>query len=185
MNAEALYRTGREEPSAWFCGQCRQIRANQDAAEACCRPKMCEDCTTAEVEKGWTICAACRRSRAEERERARFAAARQVTAAEYTMGTVYVEAVERYMDLDEFLNWDDYGNEGPAPAYAYGTETIPFHIHAESIVENALEDHHDDAEVSTWRIEALQGILDEWTAEAGVSSYGVDYTVVVMAEEGA
>ena len=69
---------------------------------------------------------------------------------------------------------DDYGVE-----YAFATKPFPLRLDAEGIVEGALEEHHEGAEVAPALIAELQAYLDAWCERADVTSYEVDYGRVV------
>jgi len=80
---------------------------------------------------------------------------------------------------------DDADGHDVDTLLVWGSRAIEFHLDADAIVENALEDHHEDAEVSTRDVGTLQELLDDWVSTRSVTSYEPDYGVLVtgVAEE--
>jgi hypothetical protein len=78
MNAMQLFHQDGKPSKAWYCPECKLVKANQKDAERCCQPVIC-DCGKEVEEKYWTACNACRKLKDEAREKARFDAAEKVT----------------------------------------------------------------------------------------------------------
>lgn len=73
---------------------------------------------------------------------------------------------------------------GPKCVWACAPEHL--HINAEAILEDALEEHFEDAgdSITTTEVERLQTFLDEWTKAQGIVSWHEDRTRAVMLSPG-
>jgi hypothetical protein len=73
------------------------------------------------------------------------------------------------------------------PPYAWGCSLTPFTMSARSLLEDALEGHHEGAsdEISTDARTELQALLDAWCAKQKVQTWEHDFSTVVVLLEGA
>lgn len=126
-------------------------------------------------------CAACEaeRKRASDekearREQERFEKARKTTWKDYQGEMVYCDGYGN----DGFLGLDEVEEllEGPpeeCPDYVWACESYDLKLDAELILQQALEDHHEDAGegITNEAGAELQKLLDDWCAKQGVRSF--------------
>lgn len=98
---------------------------------------------------------------------------------------IYCEELDRYFydleDLFDVCAEEDWN----IPEYVYGTQTDMIHIDADSIVEQACEDLHEDAyySIDYKDIKDLQKMLDDWCKEQTCTvTYYPDYTYVIRVD---
>jgi hypothetical protein len=176
-------------PAAWACGKCKTICQTEDAARACCaerycacgKPLMpgfsnleCRDCTDAQ----WQAAA---RKRREDH----LANATAVPEQDYT-GPVYVEAYEEfYSSMDDFRDafWADHdSDEAFEPGPVFACTCFGYHLDAEHAVEQALEEHHEDAfdHIGDAAVSELQVLMDQWAQKHPVTSWAIDYSRMIV-----
>jgi hypothetical protein len=92
-----------------------------------------------------------------------------------------------------FGDWDDFfesfynlefeaGEKLPRPVYAWGTTERGLSLHADHVLENALDDFYEDAssDIGDKGYRALQDVLDKWVDEYGnITSYEVSYKCAI------
>ena len=86
-----------------------------------------------------------------------------------------------FYELDDLYEYCEEKNI-PLPDYVYGTQTDMIHIDADSIVEQACEDLHEDAycSIDYKDIKDLQKMLDDWCKEQTCTiTYYPDYTYAI------
>jgi hypothetical protein len=185
MSKEPLALTVKDKPGevvAWACGECRYVAVNEQAARKCCAEVVCSVCGRKNEEKrtykiySWT-CSDCRnKAFAKKRWDAR-QKAEQVKYEDYE-GPVYWEDFEKFEDsmcamFDQIIyEYEDHPEEETSPEHfmewiAKQTFWCCDEIHlgipcAGDIIDNLVEDHHEDAEMSDLAIEGLQKRLDDW-----------------------
>ncbi len=73
-------------------------------------------------------------------------------------------------------------HEIKAPAFVWACTAEHLHINAAAILEDALEEHFEDAgdSITATELERLQTFLDEWTAAQRITSWHEDRTRAVM-----
>jgi hypothetical protein len=163
--------------------------ARKHAAEHCMH--LCEKCGVVLSKKdggdapknypGWgTWCSACDKQRDLDRYQRRYDAAEKLTEAQFNARTdlspvVYLEGEDHYFPegLDELREWWcelHYDTAKPDempdfPEYVFTCNSITgVRLDADSILESALDDHHEDA-VESVDVAGLQKYLDEWCAD--------------------
>lgn len=101
MNAQELYTEGGKAAGIFYCGECKKLAplaTDKAAAEACCRPKLCE-CGN-ERETFSTKCKPCRDTIRRKAQAVKWEAAELIdTQPENTMlfdGSEYYDDVEDY-----------------------------------------------------------------------------------------
>lgn len=185
----------------YACGECGRFYAapvflDEEAArsealantEQCCTPRVCEKCSAPMGERLWLVCPPCVKQAEEDRDRDAFDKATKVNAADY----------------DGWVSWSDHGpNEGyfasvddlltycedegcTLPAYVWGCSELPFHMSAERAIEDALDEHYEEArhKIADTEVERLQAFLDEWCEKQEVKSYFEDRGTAVMIRKG-
>jgi hypothetical protein len=183
---------GTDKVGAVACGECRIVALNREAAASCCVPRRCE--CGAEASSRWdATCRECATRKArEERERdlAREAAKladceNTIADAEYS-GPVYLEGLGGsgdgyFANVGELIDHCQQMGE-PVPARVWACHiNRGFTIDADSVLEDALQDHHEDAHEQCDG--DLQAILDAWCAKQNVESWEADETRAVVIEE--
>lgn len=137
--------------------------AGEQAATQCCQ-RACLQCAT-RLEKKWhyIYCKPCLGVREAEKAAKRLAAATKVPEAEYD-GPVFCESNEEYYSTVGDLRDGFDADELPTEIWACTIHTLK--LHADRILENAMDDHHEgaaDALGTDGAAEAtLQGLLDGW-----------------------
>jgi hypothetical protein len=143
MKAENLYLKDGKPTRVWYCTTCRTVSQTQEAAEACCRPAVCESCGQ-EMSKPqyWHKCDKCRQAEFESgkiaKEVERYAAAKKVTEFE---GWVYCESIGGHNEgffesLQELIDFCQ-DEEALMPDYCWACNAISF-VHLD--ISNALAD---------------------------------------------
>lgn len=102
-------------------------------------------------------------------------------------GMLYVEDFDEYVASNAFEDWIEYqrdedGYFDPKDLRIYVTSCESISLSAADIVENALEELHEDAEVSSKATEQLQSFLDQWCKEngGGTQTYYADCDMGVI-----
>jgi hypothetical protein len=192
MNAVELFKRGEQEPVAYACGRCGRAWAAQHkgAAEDCCtcRGKGCTNLP----EKYTTRCRPCaERESAEakaamlDREREAFEKAAKVSWREWDAErAVYFDGGRRYgadgyFDSLRHLH-DSFDSPDQVPAYCWATRPMgPPKLHAEDIVEEALEEYYEGARDSV-DVAGLQVLLDAWSKDNDPGGYMVDRRTAIL-----
>ena len=80
----------------------------------------------------------------------------------------------------EYLSGED-ADDVPDKLFVWGSRRIPFSLNAGNIVDDELDNHHEDAEVSGTAVKELQEFFDHWCDiyDADVRSYEPAYDVLV------
>jgi hypothetical protein len=192
--AEVIELTKRrtDEVVAWACGACGRLDAQAYWAERCCRCQRCNEPLRETFGKSHGRHAHCDKAWWEEQtaERnakatARLLAADAIPEAEHD-GGVYCSD-DRGPDEGFFHSTDDLHewcleNEQEPPARVWACETVGLSIDASRIVENACEEHGEEAfdQISDEAIQGLQAALDTWCAAQGVESWRPTDKAVVL-----
>lgn len=156
----------------WRCGSCGHAYVLREHAERCCVPLVCA--CGAQCEKPYTACSACLERRKQEKTET-------ITLSEYLK-----RWREKWPDIEPFvMTSDDTVEEigfvdDDDEVTCYGCEPSVLTLDARDILENALQDHHEDAWDGVDE-SALQKKLDEWLDEGNrITSYIRDEYVVVV-----
>ena len=166
------------------CPSCRRIYdghvARLLAAECCDRRCGCG----ASITTLHPLCDACTRRLRAEREQQAFAAAEKITPEAYGDGMVYLDTQERrasdyFASVAEALEWCEADGR-PRPAYVWACTTMAFSMDAESVIDAALDEHHEDARDHINDEKGLQALLDAWCATQHVISYFEDSTRAIV-----
>lgn len=79
-----------------------------------------------------------------------------------------------FSDFDEFFEWweDNHESDDERPQYVWGTDCTRLILDADSILENATEDLHEEAFNRIEDKEELQAFLEAWCAkQKGTTTY--------------
>lgn len=211
MNVKEMIFRGEDETKMYACGNCglaysikayacsdeaahRQALA---AAEKCCEPSTCSVCGV-EIEKYWTKCA-------KHREQAKLARAKAVPASEWS-GPVFSDDVpgdwgEGYSSCwremlrchDDEQAWAEADhNAAPSewtfepalpPAYCWPCEAEVLRLDPDSLLENAVENMHEDAGDQIVDADELVAFIEAWNAKQTCTSYYPDYKRVIVLDE--
>ena len=168
-----------EKTVVWACGTCKRATDTRESAVECCAPNICDACGNV---FGGFYCIPCSIQRGFDKDKQVYDNAKKVPYASYGGGMLYCDHCEKYFsDVDELF--DDHDDVEELPTYAWGTEEMTFSINAEEMVADTLErlEFHDDAidNVSADALKELQVFLDAWAAKQKLTSYLVDFGVVV------
>jgi hypothetical protein len=168
-----------EKTVAVACSECRLVALNEQVAQQCCRPRVCPCGVEIDKRRGWTACDDCRAKTRAEEEKVRFNKAAKVHARDYTGRMIYSEGFQEFFTLDDYADrneCDDIESE----EYVWGTVSTGISIDAESVVESALDDHHEDAYDQIVNVDCLQDAIDAWIAEQDVETFYADYNTAVV-----
>lgn len=157
-------------------------RAKLEAQECCNR--KCNKCQAyMEFPNGYVVCADCRATDALTREQEAYEKAQKIPESEYA-GWLFFD--NEYFRDDEELEDHCVQNEIEWPAWVWACSKVEFRIDAADIIENALQEHYEDASSQVKRVdeEELQGLLDGWCADVGKrwESWEEDRSRVVVLE---
>lgn len=190
MNAVTLLMPNKEPANVWMCQEChfltttRQDRDPQAVAERCCQPRPCGDScgTMLAPAHVYTVCEPCRKKREQAQEFKRFEAATKLTPAEYN-GPVFDRNENFYQTIDDFYdNMSDECEWHTTYTWVWCAEEVAFKPDADRMLENALQDHHEDAydQIDANHINALHDFVKTWAAATKIFSYEQDYRRVVL-----
>jgi len=179
-----LVKKGTDEVRCYACATCGIVysKHNKQPAELCCAPKVCEREGCAEETRKYHIyCSACREKADAAKEARKFEAARKVLYADWKGGMLHSDRSDKY-----FIGWQDYldecENEEVEPErYLWDCLAMKLHMDAADVIENALSDHHEDANERISDECELQKLLDEWCAKQDVTTFYPSANVVVLA----
>jgi len=162
---------------AYACGACGLVINDEELARHHCAERIC-DCGAVIEYKHYTACNKCRALRGVLRETVAAEKAAKVPWREWG-GAVYCENVgpEYFADIDDLLEYLDDNRESIPTVWA--CKDIPITLDARSILESALEQHHEDA----WdQVDegTLQAALDAWCGEQSLVSWEPDWDLVVV-----
>jgi hypothetical protein len=180
-----------EEHVGFACPACKMMYTALNAKElaadessyvwSAARDHCVHTCSICGADLGkshWTKCQPCIDKEQKDQELAKFAGATYITADKYE-GFVHVPDSESFYDsYDTFLQeWDDL-----PPDYLWACTPTPFKLDAESIVDNELQNHYEDAGESIGHDEyaVLQGLLDEWAKRQNIITYEPDFTRAIL-----
>lgn len=176
----ALYSCGKcgtcYSPKAYACAETQAHKAVQRAAEECCAPRHCSGCGV-EVEKYWTACQSCR-----EKNRLR--------KAEPIPEKNWSDPVEHegmpggwgegyFSDTDDLRqSCDDY--DVKVPAYCWPCVATPLALNANSLLEQATDEMHEDAADEIVDADELVAFIEAWNAKQTCVTWYPDYSRVVV-----
>jgi hypothetical protein len=167
--------------NAWACSKCRNIFASDPTTCPFCY-RECAGCHIAMTKQGMhNRCGDCLKTFLSEQENKHFDAAKKVSSNDYN-GYLFDDRREKYFEtVDELLEYYHQDGQEPPP-WVWATETVEFKLDASSILESALEEHHEDAGevITTLDGNRLQKYLDIWAKKQGIVSYVQSYETVVM-----
>ena len=170
------------------CPTCRRLFTSEGTdtatshATTCCDPR-CRDCGLT-VPAHRARCVACELLREREKEARLFGEATKTTPEAYGDGWVHLDTEglrtsDYFASVTDALDWC-LENGQPRPAYVWGCTTMAFSMDAESVIDAALDEHHEDAHDHIDDARGLQTLLDAWCATQNVVSYFVDYDVAIV-----
>lgn len=158
---------------AWACGKCRIVCLDEIGAREHCVPLLCSECG-AEREFQWrTSCEACHAKYASALQRTKLDEATEIEGVydDYVYSDLYSEY---YSDTCIYL--DDMANMDAEPEeFLYACTSFGVALNSEWILEQALEEHHEDAHENIIDGTGLQKLLNEWCAKQTVETWMVDY----------
>lgn len=191
MNVRELVFRGEDKTALYACGECGKVfspkayitkddvsrSTARRAAEECCAPRHCA--CGEQIEKYLTACHRCR-------ERSKLRKAQVIDASGYT-GPVYAEHSgswgEGYSaDVDDLIEWcDSCGKE--TPAYCHPCTSMPLCLNADSILEMAVDDMHEDAVDQIEAADELVQFIERWNAKQTCIAYFADTKRVIVLDQ--
>lgn len=181
-NKTRLYACGKcglcYSPKAYACGEDKAHEAASRAAEECCAPVHCKDCGCI-IEKYRTLCSNCAETR--KVRKATPVWFRDWSDPVYLEGTPdwcgwgegYQETVKDLLDACA-AEWM------PEPAYCWPCTCTPLALNAESLLEHAVDDMHEDAMDEIVDADGLVAFIEAWNANQTCETWYPDYSRVVV-----
>lgn len=187
MNATQLYLESNKPTEVWMCSKCRSLhgpamdRDPKASANRCCTPYICTGgCgMTLPREKHRTRCDSCCQKDSKTKELRAFEKAKKLTPAEWD-GPIFDRHDRFFMSLDDYFDHyyddEDFKEECRNGTWVWCASEIKFSPSTDLMVENALEEHHEDAgdRISTEHMKSLEDFVEKWAEEAGIISYEPD-----------
>ena len=181
----ALYACGKcgkcYSPKVYACAEPQAHEAAQKAAERCCAPVHCSGCGV-EVGRPWTACSSCR-------EKFKLRRATPIPERDYH-GPVYSDAVsgdwgEGYSsDTDALLEVVHdavaWGDMEEAPVYCWPCTSRPLALNADHMLENAVDDMHEEAMDQIVDADEVFAFVEAWNAKQTCKTWYPDYSRVVV-----
>jgi hypothetical protein len=181
MNAQQLNWPDGKPSGVWVCGKCGHIHTStrpqmaEEFAIACCGQEYCKVCHVPVEARN--RCEACVEAERVKKAEALFAKAEKLTDFDgmvCTAGDTYHQSVDDWLcGLDE---------PPGTQVYAWCCKPMPLLLDADRLIENAMDDHHEDAydQIGRAAIKALQAMLDEWQKPFAKLSVEPDFTRCVV-----
>lgn len=157
----------------YICTKCLTVHSYQSWAEYCCKDRYC--LCGKEIEYFRALCSTCSMmlQRTERLSKA--------TEVKYIGQELYSPINDSYyLDLDSLKTW--YKNLTPQAKqktdfWFFATiESEWDGLDIETILENSLDDHHEDAIDQVNHYDSLKEFLDVWNKEQSISSFYPDFT---------
>lgn len=191
MEVRELTLKGESDPKLYACGKCGQVyspkiyaareevshAAARCAAEECCKPRFCK--CGVELDAPWAACAPCR-------ERIMLAKATVIDAAEYK-GPVMAKCEGEWgggysSDVAAMVESCHDAGE-PVPAYCHPCTSQPLRLDPDSLLEQAVDDMHEDAADQIVDADGLITFINEWNEKQTCTSYYEDRTRVIIIDK--
>jgi len=162
---------------AYACSKCGNV-STKDLAERCCAGTVCTSCGVALTGHRLT-CTDCWNAKQAAIQARRVDKAARIASSEYH-GALYCDSLGHndgfFRDVDELAEYcNDEGIREIGPVFACH-ETRPY-IDAVGAVEQALEEHHEDAEMVD--IRGLEDFLKTWNAKQTDKTWTPDWRIVI------
>lgn len=174
----------------YACGNCgaffaktSEVSCAKEAAERC-HNYTCSDCGV-KTDQYRTLCQKCIQLREQKKDKERYDEAPKVKYGDYKGAYLYFDDTrigrEGYLAVED-LEDELVAYDGELPTYAWAC--MPFYIDASDVVDQALEDHYENAsdDISSTEIKKLQSYLDAWCESQHITSYMENGTVVEFEE---
>ena len=160
----------------YACSRDRAAQVAYRAADECCAPRHCA--CGAQIEKQWTACASCRlRSKLQ----------RASVVTDYS-GPVFADGYcggwgdGYFADVEELIEACATYDVAP-PAFCNPCKPLPLALDAESILERACEDQHEDAMDQIVGADALIAAIEAFNSAQTCVSYWPEYSQVIVMDQ--
>lgn len=189
MNVKELTFRGDDKTRLYACGECGNCYSPKnvglpnarDMAEKCCRPEhhTCKACGV-EVEKYRTMCRPCG-------ELARLRKAKPIPERQWT-DPVECEGVPGgwgegfFRDTDELREACE-DHEVEVPAWCWPCTARPLALNADSLLEHAVDDMHEDAMDEIVDADGFYAFIEAWNAKQTCKSWCPDMSRVVVLDQ--
>ncbi len=167
----------------WRCAKCGGLFLDKDTAVKCCQPAVC---ACGQLKRPfYSSCDACSsKQRAVEdtlREKARFDKAQKTTPENYNGDMIFMEDDRYFSSYGGMLDHCE-GHDVPPPDFTWSCEEMRLgRIDAkDDILENVLDEHHEDAFDQLIDVEGLQKFLDEWVNKQTMRSFSPCYNLAIV-----
>lgn len=171
MNAQEIVNKETGKVVFYACGKCGNMFPTNAAADQCCVPYRCDTCGC-ETKRYRTRCESCG-------DLAMLLKATVTPIEEFTMiQSDDYPYNDGYLDADDIHELEELDNP---PAFVFGTTFTLYSLDAVTIVEQAMGDHHEDAEFD--HQEELFAFVDDFNAKQRGGSYYQDEKRVVVLDQ--
>jgi len=162
--AIALFLADGMSAGVWYCPKCKRVGNDLEMVEQCCEPIICsvEGCENT-CKKHWTVCEECRIRRRQERCNSVWNKATLIELSD-AQHLLCPEDGDRLVCHDTAITMA----EEDGVTRFYDTSETPLRLHAEAILEHAVDDWYEDAYselAHAGAVESLQKVLDSWCEE--------------------
>lgn len=191
MNVKELVFRGEDETKLFACGKCGACYSPKcdggtdgarAKAEQCCGPKLCQ-CGN-ELDGYWTKCADCRAAEAHAKERETLRKADVIGMCDYHDPVYCNGALGDWEDgysssvgalIDAYEDEDE-----PLPAYCHPCTPQYLRLDAESILESATDDMHEDAADQIVGADEVFAFCKSWNKKQTCATWYPDNTRVII-----
>lgn len=193
MNAFELFNENQKPTGIWCCGECRRLvlspkpQSTREAAEACCRPPVCETCNKQFQRSAYDSsgrCSECRNlawSNERAERLAKFIAA-AVDVTESYDGPIYVEGdcggdmgEGYYSTVDAYRDrWDD---DDEAAEWGFACKSRVEKLCIDDAIERLCDDGYEDMADHMTIPQSLKDAVAEFNAvnASALTIYETDY----------
>lgn len=181
MNAKPLFTQDKSDIVAYFCSECRIVKATEKEAEKCCKPLFCATCGGL-VEQYRNVCETC--AKKISLSSLKTSLAKAIRLKKPTTDKIYSEGLgsdDGYIDfseLDEVVAED----ECEMPLFVYDCQKeVWAGLDAESILENSLEgDWYEDAIHNVELRDELENMIKLWNDKQTLNQYMVNMEKIIV-----
>jgi hypothetical protein len=177
-----LFHSDGKASGVFYCSLCRIVYKTQKEADECHGERLC-GCGAKLPERYQHECHDCygvkRAKEEDERESARYAKAKKITADEYDDGFVF-SGDRFFSSLDEALDY--FEDEEFRPEYVWACKNIGLpKADIESVIERLIDNMWEDASADDLKgVDELQAAIDKFNEEnKSVGVWNVDYSTAI------
>lgn len=179
MNPQKLYLENKKFSGVYFCSKCKCVSSKLEEAEKCCRPYHCKECgklTNTYI----TTCGVCSIRIREKELKRKWEKAKKININDYDGECIYCENNDRYIFLEHFDVKEETEDVDDEFIRLFATTKSKFNLDADDIINGELENHHEDADISSNGYKEMREFLKIWCDKYGVETYYPDYSLAII-----